>query len=424
VPASLIGRRVTACCLLLAPLCEVVEGLLSPLTNQSTSADLAAIDAHQAAFAASTLVGLLGTLLYVPAFLGLLSHTVTRTRRVSLVAAGFLVAAELGFAGVRMGSGVELQVVRDGLVHPATLVDHGFASPVVAATMVLFLAGLAVGVVLLGFAVWRSGLSRAAAVWLWAFPVVTLADDLHWANVATHTAHLVALGWVGWRLLGGTLAQGALLGRRATAVLLVTGGVLEVVEQLLSPLATTSTAADLAAIDADQGRFVLSVLIGLAATVLYLPAFLGLAGATVAASPAAARIGAAFAGASMLGFVGVRVVQGFELTAARDLDRAPGARLIDHVATNPVGATVLALFLGGSVLGLVALAVAAWRAGLPRPATVLLGAFPLADLAMPGHAGTVVSHLVLLGALTWLATALAGRSPRTAVEEASIVSVG
>jgi hypothetical protein len=43
---------------------------------------------------------------------------------------------------------------------------------------------------------------------------------------------------------------------------------------------------------------------------------------------------------------------------------------------------------------------------------------------MPGHVGTVASHLVLLGAVTWLATALAGRSPRVAAEEAAIVSVG
>ena len=199
----------------------------------------------------------------------------------------------------------------------------------------------------------------------------------------------------------------SLLGHRAVIACLVAAPALEVVETLLSPLKDTSTAADLVAIDAHRGLFVASVVAGLAATMLFVPAFLGLARATVASSPVAARIGGGVAVVSMMGFAGVRGIQAvlFE-TVRRAMPAKSAAALIDGVPQNTIGAVVLAAFLGGSVIGTIALAVAAWRAGLPRVPAALLVAFPFVDLAAGGHIGTVVSHVVLLVALAWLAAAL------------------
>lgn len=202
--------------------------------------------------------------------------------------------------------------------------------------------------------------------------------------------------------------QPALIGRRATVLCLVLAPLCEVVEAVLSPLNGTSTAADLRGIAGHQGLFVASVLVGLLATLLYVPAFLGLATRCVGAAPVAARLGAAFAVWSMMGFMGVRMAQAVELQAIRDgLDRGDTARLMDHLVTNPIGAASLVLLLAGSAVGLVALAVAGWRAGLPRPALVLVAVFPFLDLALPSQTGTVASHLALLAGLVWLAVALA-----------------
>ncbi len=71
------------------------------------------------------------------------------------------------------------------------------------------------------------------------------------------------------------MSETLLPGLRATAVLLVLAPLGEVVEQLLSPLDGSSTGKDLAAIAAHQGRFEVSVLVGVLATVMYAPAFLG-----------------------------------------------------------------------------------------------------------------------------------------------------
>jgi len=181
----------------------------------------------------------------------------------------------------------------------------------------------------------------------------------------------------------------------------------EVIEAVLSPLKGTTTSADLGAIELAQGRFTIAVICGIVATLLYVPAFLGLANACLARSPRLARFGGCVAVASMAGFMGVRMMQGVELQAVRDgLDRHTAAELVDHVASNPIGIVMLALFLGGTVIGVVSLAVASWRAGLPRPAVVLLLVFPFVDLAAKGHAGAVVSHVVLLVALTWFAVGL------------------
>jgi hypothetical protein len=193
------------------------------------------------------------------------------------------------------------------------------------------------------------------------------------------------------------------------AALLVAAPLIELVETLLSPLTDGSTADDLRAIAAHQSVFVLSVLVGLLATILYVPAFLALARLTWNRSPRLSAVGGAVAVLSMLGFMGVRMVQAVELQAVREpLGIQKSAALVDSAATNPIGAVFLLLFLGGSVIGVGCLAIATWRAHVaPRPAVVLFLAFPFVDLLMPGRLGTVVAHAVLLAGLGWIGLAAA-----------------
>jgi hypothetical protein len=203
---------------------------------------------------------------------------------------------------------------------------------------------------------------------------------------------------------------------RLTAGCLILAPALEVTEQVLSPLTGRSTAADLTAIANNQTVFTVSVLLGILATVLFVPALGGLATACLDRTPRLARAAAAVSVLSMLGFFAVRMVQGVELQLVRDrVARGTAAPLVDHVASNAVGGSILIAFLGGSVVGLGLLATACWRAGLPKPAALALGVFPVLDLALEGHIGTIVSHLVLLGATSWLATDLLhGRDARLA----------
>jgi hypothetical protein len=196
-------------------------------------------------------------------------------------------------------------------------------------------------------------------------------------------------------------------GRRATAVLLVAASALELLETVVSPLRGGSTSSDLAHVAAHQGRFTVSVLCGMTAVLLYGPGFLGLADFCFTRTPRLARFAGWTAAVSMTAFFGVRGIQAVQLATVREgLDHHTAGKVIDAASSNPLGILVLLLFLGGAVVGTVSLAVATWRAGLPKVAAVLLGVFQFVDLALPGHLGTVLSHTVLLVALAWFATHL------------------
>lgn len=212
-------------------------------------------------------------------------------------------------------------------------------------------------------------------------------------------------------------------GRRALAVLLVAAPTLELVETLTSPLRDGSNYSELGRVADHQGMFELSTMCGLVATLLCLPMFLGLAEACRPASPRLARVVAWVAAFSMMSFVGIRMFNAVQLQAVRDgLDRHDTATLLDHVFGVPTAATAFVLFLGGALVGLVCLGVLVWRAGLPKPAAVLLVLFQPVDLG-PGRPFTVLSHLLLLVALAWIAVALARRDAAVASANRVAVSV-
>jgi hypothetical protein len=196
-------------------------------------------------------------------------------------------------------------------------------------------------------------------------------------------------------------------GRRATGLLLVTASLFELTETVLSPLGDGSTSSELGRIAAHQGRFTISVLCGMVAVLLFGPGFLGLADVCARRVPRLGRFAGWVAVVSMTGFFGVRGIQAVQLAAVQDgLDHATAGRIIDDAGTNPLGVLVLLTFLGGSVVGTIALAVAAWRAGLPKVPAVLLGAFQFVDLGASGHLGTVLAHALMLLAMAWFARAL------------------
>jgi len=198
-----------------------------------------------------------------------------------------------------------------------------------------------------------------------------------------------------------------LLSPRAVAGFLVLAGSCDLLESVISPLTSSTTAADVSAIAAHQDRFVLSVLIGLLGTLAYLPGMVGLMATTVRRAPWASRIAAGLALVGLSGWVGIRMVQAVELQGIRDgLARSTTASLIDHLGSNPVGSPILLVFLAGTILGMIALAVAVWRAGLPKPAAVLLVLFPVADTGLEGLGVSTFAHALPLIAFTWIAVRL------------------
>ena len=205
-------------------------------------------------------------------------------------------------------------------------------------------------------------------------------------------------------------------GRRLASGMLVVAALADLAEEALSPLDGSSTLKDLAAIAGHETRFEISCAIGLVATVLFLPGLLGLANGFMDASRrVAATAGWLLAGA-MAGFLAIRLGQAVELaTVQTGGSRHDMATAVDHTGSNVIGLPILVMFLGGALVGLVLLAVAAWKAGMPRPACVLLAAFQPIDFVMPQHPFPLgcVSHALLVVALAWIAHAVWTRADVT-----------
>ncbi|MCK0113641.1 hypothetical protein MWU75_15955 [Ornithinimicrobium sp. F0845] len=199
---------------------------------------------------------------------------------------------------------------------------------------------------------------------------------------------------------------------RATALCLVLAPLLQVAEVAISPLGG-DTFGQFEAIAAHESAFVISVLLGLAATVLYVPAFVGLAHAVAQRSPVLALVAALLSICSMVGFGGVRAVQGVQLELTQGaIDRDDAVALLD--GANPIMAAVLVLFMAGTLVGLITLVIAVWRSGrFPKAPLVMVLAFVLFDMVggpLSGGAGStlvpVTSHLFFLAGLGWLGLVL------------------
>lgn len=199
---------------------------------------------------------------------------------------------------------------------------------------------------------------------------------------------------------------------RLLALCLVAAPLAGLIEALLSPLGGGSTADDFAAIASAPGRFTAAVLIGLAGTVLLVPALLGLAGRTSARSPRLALVASAAIVISMLGFAGVRMAQAFELgLATGPLTGTDPVETFEKAIGTPIGVTLTVMFLVGNILGMIVLAIALWRSHtVPVGAVVLFLLFPVLDTVVHGHFGPVVSHALLLVSLTWMALTFLNRT--------------
>jgi hypothetical protein len=196
-------RTVLFCGVLIAaPLFEIAEALLSPLTNGSTGQDVAAIAAEPGRFTLSVLLGTAGSFLLLPVVLGLAHRASARSPRLALVAAVVSGLFALSFAGLRASQGVELAIATGSgtITARAAQVDAALGNTITSAILMLFLVTNVVGLVLLAIALWRSRRVPVPAVVLFLlFPIIDLTLKTE-GGVAI--AHLVLLAATSWMAIG------------------------------------------------------------------------------------------------------------------------------------------------------------------------------------------------------------------------------
>lgn len=201
---SRVRRRVAAGSMIAGPALLVAGTFITPATDTAPTAYLAAVADATGRFQIGALLFVLGHMLLVPAIFAMM-HVVTRTvPRLGHVAGALALSGSVAMAGLGATRLYDVALAR-ALRPPQGSAVLGELQELTGFLVVLVIpavAGLTVGAVLLGVALWRSGL---AAWWLPAlmfvgFVGVSVGGDGTPIGVAGSTMLAAALGLVGHRI--------------------------------------------------------------------------------------------------------------------------------------------------------------------------------------------------------------------------------
>jgi Domain of unknown function (DUF4386) len=201
-------RRVLAgLCLVAAPVLFAVAEVATPQPSGSAAAQLASFAQHRNLLLIGVLCGLASTMLFVPALFGLL-HRIRSQGVVYAHIAGALIIYGLVTNAASFGINVMFWVMtkpgmnRGPMVSLLNGLAHGSAAlgaPVLAGHYLF-----AVGMVLLGVAVWRSRLAPHWAgilVALWPVTDVALSSAGDIGSLVSDAVGIVGFAALGWRML-------------------------------------------------------------------------------------------------------------------------------------------------------------------------------------------------------------------------------
>jgi hypothetical protein len=201
------GRTATGLALIGGPLLFLIASIVSPDTDHKNKLrELAAVSAHKGTYLLSLYIWLLGTILLMGAAVGLIRMFRGRGGVALGQVAGVLLlfGTAVFFAFFAFGT-VEYEMVNHKgidrgamatLLHKADNASSGLP------LFVLFLAGVVLGVILLGIAAWRTRI-----VPRWAAVLIGLSGPLGFfsngkvGSIVSGAILLVALGSLGWRAL-------------------------------------------------------------------------------------------------------------------------------------------------------------------------------------------------------------------------------
>ncbi|WP_427888653.1 DUF4386 family protein [Kribbella sp. GL6] len=215
-PTSKFRRKAAGVCLVLAPIAFSAAELLAPEGGNDGPSTYAAWSAHRGTGLAGALVGLVATMLFLPAFFGLVAAIASRGRRVANIALGALVyglvTAHAALVGVNLVfyAATSPTVDRAAAVHVIDALMHEVA---VAAPLLLGHYVFTIGVLLLAVAAVRSARFPRWAGWaviagvlsdvvLGSLPLDGLVGD-----VVSEGLLIVGFGYIGLRLLSSRVAR-------------------------------------------------------------------------------------------------------------------------------------------------------------------------------------------------------------------------
>ena len=205
--AAHFRRVVAGLCLVAAPLLFAVAEIATPQPSGSAAAQLTSFAQHRHLLVTGVLCGLASSMCFIPALLGLLHKIRDRGVVYAHVAAALIIyglVTQAALGGINVMFWV---MTMPGMNHAAMVnllngLQHGSA-----AAAAPLLAGhylFAVGVVLLGVAVWRARLAPRWAgilVALWPVTDVALSSAGDLASLVSDAIAIAGFAALGWRTL-------------------------------------------------------------------------------------------------------------------------------------------------------------------------------------------------------------------------------
>jgi hypothetical protein len=208
-------RRVgLALAMIVAPwlivIAETANALTNPLGKDDISdnaAGLALTAAHLTTVQWASFVGMIGSILLVPAVLGVMDLVRTRAARLGLVGGVLTALGYICYFGlVFQGAGTEVAMVTTGgsTAQNVAVLDQFMEQPMTAWAGPVFVLGNIVGTFLLGLALVRARTTaRAAGYGLMAWPVLHLLSFSPFVEVVAALAQAAGLALAAIALLGG-----------------------------------------------------------------------------------------------------------------------------------------------------------------------------------------------------------------------------
>jgi uncharacterized protein DUF4386 len=200
------GRTLTGLALIVGPAVMVIGAIIGPdINNDNKLKELNKIAAHKSAYIVGSLLFVLGTVILLAASVGIIHLFRGRGVTLGQIAGSLLLVGTATTFAFYAFSITEYEMVnQSGLnrVELARFLHKGIMTESGAPLFLLFVLGIVVGLILLGIALWRSGLvpKWAAVVVLLGGPVA-FAGQSKAANIVDFALILVGLGMLGRAVL-------------------------------------------------------------------------------------------------------------------------------------------------------------------------------------------------------------------------------
>ena len=205
--AAHFRRVVAGLCLVAAPLLFAAAEIATPQPSGSAAAQLASFAQHRNLLLAGVLCGLASVMCFVPALFGLLHKIRHRGIVYAHVAAALIIYGLVTQSALGGINAMFWVMTKPGMNHAAMVnllngLEHGSA-----AAGAPLLAGhylFAIGMVLLGIAVWRTRLAPRWAgilVALWPVADVALSSAGDAASLVSEVIGIAGFATLGWRML-------------------------------------------------------------------------------------------------------------------------------------------------------------------------------------------------------------------------------